>query len=89
MGITRANYGIIYIQNIILNNIDVFDKLLADAVIKYKPIKDEEIKQKIKEIEQWNENWKLRKVEIIIPILINHLNLPCHCIRDLLKIRPI
>ena len=59
LGITRANYGIIYIQNIILNNIDVFDKLLADAVIKYKPIKDEEIKQKIKEIEQWNENWEI------------------------------
>jgi len=59
LGITRADYGIIYIQNIILNNIDVFDKLLADAVIKYKPVKDEEIKKKIKEIEQWNENWEI------------------------------
>lgn len=59
LGITRADYGIIYIQNIILNNIGVFDGLLADAVIKYKPVKNKEIKKKIKEIEQWNEKWEI------------------------------
>ncbi|MFH1946780.1 MAG: DEAD/DEAH box helicase family protein [Candidatus Magasanikbacteria bacterium] len=59
LGITRADYGIIYIQNIILNNIGVFDILLEDSVIRYKPVKDKEIEKKIKEIEQWDEGWEV------------------------------
>jgi type III restriction enzyme len=59
LGITRFDNGLIYIQNIMLNNIEEFDKLLNDAVLKYKPIKDEEIKKKIEEIEQWNEDWEI------------------------------
>lgn len=59
LGITRFNNGTVYIQNIILNNANEFDKLFNKAVIKYKPIKDEEIKKKIEEIEQWNENWEV------------------------------
>lgn len=60
--ITRFNNGTVYIQNIILNNIEVFDKLFNDSVLKYKPIKDEEIKRKIKQIEQWNDEWEIVKV---------------------------
>ena len=59
LGITRGGFGIVYIQNIILNNIDIFDKLLEDSILKYKPVKNEEIKQKIQEIEQWNDDWEI------------------------------
>lgn len=61
LGITKFNNGATYMQNIILNNIDVFDKLFNDAVMKYKPVKDREIKKKIEEIEQWDENWEIAK----------------------------
>lgn len=59
LGISRLNNGAIYIQNIILNNADVFGELFDGAIRKYKPIKDEEIKKKIKEIEEWNDEWEV------------------------------
>jgi len=59
LGITRLDGGAIYIQNIILNNADVFGELFDKAVSEYKPIKDEEIKKRIKEIEEWDEKWEI------------------------------
>jgi type III restriction enzyme len=59
IGINLFGNGIIYIQNIVLNNYEEFGKLFEDAVISYKPVKEEEKKNKIKEIEQWNEEWEI------------------------------
>ncbi len=59
LGISRLNNGAIYIQNIILNNTNVFGKLFDNAIRRYKPIKDKEIKEKIKEIEEWNNEWEI------------------------------
>lgn len=55
----RVNNGATYIQNIILNNVDVFGELFDKAVRRYKPIKDGEIKKKIEEIEEWNNDWEI------------------------------
>jgi type III restriction enzyme len=59
LSITRFDNGTIFIQNIILNNIEIFDQLFDEAVLQYRPVKNEEIKRKIKEIEQWNEQWEI------------------------------
>ncbi len=58
-GINLLGTGIIFIQNIVLNNFIVFSRLFDKAIRNYKPIKDEEIKQKIKETEEWNNNWEI------------------------------
>ncbi len=59
LGINLVGNGIIYIQNIVLNNAEYFSKLFDQAIRSYKPIKDEEVYKKIEEIEQWNENWEI------------------------------
>ena len=51
--------GIVYIQNIILNNMGVFSQLFYDTTRTYKEIKEREIEQKIQEIEEWDENWEI------------------------------
>jgi type III restriction enzyme len=51
--------GIIYIQNIVLNNYEVFGKLFDEAVTNYKPIKNKEKLKKIEEAEEWNNNWEI------------------------------
>lgn len=59
MGINMFGNGVIYIQNIVLNNYDVFGKLIDESVNTYKPIKNEEKKKKIEEIEEWNDEWEI------------------------------
>jgi type III restriction enzyme len=59
LGINLFGNGIIYIQNIALNNYEAFGKLFDEAVSEYKPIKEEEKNKKIEEVEQWNDNWEI------------------------------
>lgn len=59
IGINLLGNGIIYIQNIVLNNADIFSKLFDEAVRDYVPTKEEEKKQKIKQSEEWNEAWEI------------------------------
>ncbi|MBU3924377.1 DEAD/DEAH box helicase family protein [Patescibacteria group bacterium] len=58
-GVNLLNGGIIYIQNITLNNYEVFGKLFDGAVRAYEPVKDTEIKEKIEEAEEWNNEWEI------------------------------
>jgi type III restriction enzyme len=59
IGINLFGNGIIYIQNIVLNNYEVFGKLFDEAVTNYKPIKNKEKLKKIEEAEEWNNNWEI------------------------------
>ena len=59
LNVNLVGNGIIYIQNIVLNNAGVFSQLLDESVRAYKPVKDEEINKKIEEIEEWNEEWEI------------------------------
>src|SRR3989344_2817901 len=53
IGVNLRENGIIYVQNVILNNYDIFGKLFDQAIKEYQPIKDKEIKDKIKVVEEW------------------------------------
>ena len=55
----RKNNGAIFVQNIIFNNSKIFGQVFNDATLKYKPVKNKEIEKKIKEIEEWNEDWEI------------------------------
>ena len=59
LDINLVGNGIIYIQNTVLNNANVFSKLFDEATRAYRPIKDEEINKKIKEVEEWNDKWEI------------------------------
>lgn len=59
IGVNLLDNGIIYIQNVVLNNPATFEKLFDQAVRAYKPVKDMEIKEKIKESEEWNNGWEI------------------------------
>jgi type III restriction enzyme len=59
LGINYLGNGIIYIQNIILNNGLTFGKLLDDAIVAYMPVKEKEKNKKIKEVEAWNDEWEI------------------------------
>ena len=59
VGVKLLNGGIIYIQNIVLNNYEVFGELFDKAVRAYEPVKDVEIKDKNKEAEEWNNEWEI------------------------------
>lgn len=59
LSINLFGNGVIYIQNIVLNNADVFGKMIEDAINAYKPFKEEEKKNKIAETEQWNNDWEI------------------------------
>ena len=63
LNINLFGNGIIFIQTIVLNNADVFSKLIDKAIRNYKPIKEEEIRSKKKELEEWNENWEIEKTK--------------------------
>ncbi len=58
-GVNLFNNGIIFIQNIVLNNHEVFGKLFDEAVRAYEPTKEKEIKKKIEETEEWNSEWEI------------------------------
>lgn len=59
LGINLFGTGVIYIQNIVLNNSEVFGNLFDQAVNTYKPVKEEEKRKKIEEIEEWNDKWEI------------------------------
>ena len=59
LNINLHGNGIIYIQNVVLNNFKVFSELFDDSIREYKPIKELEIQQKIEELEEWNEDWEI------------------------------
>ena len=59
LNINLVGNGIIYIQNIVLNNAGTFSALFDKAIRAYRQVKNEEIDKKIKEIEEWNEDWEI------------------------------
>lgn len=59
LGLNLIGNGIIFVQNIILNNADIFSRLLDQAIREYKPIKEKEIEKRIEETEKWDENWEI------------------------------
>lgn len=61
IGINLIGTGVIFIQNITLNNYKVFGELFDMAIRKYKPVKDIEIKEKIKEVEEWSNVWEIEE----------------------------
>lgn len=59
LDIKLVGNGIVYIQNVVLNNAEIFSELFDRSVGKYKPLKDAEINKKIEEIEEWNSHWEI------------------------------
>jgi len=55
------NNNAIYIQNICLNNYEKIGQLLDLSVNNFKPIKEQEIEDKIKKIEKWNSEWEIKE----------------------------
>ncbi len=64
-----TNNGAVYIQNIILNNAEVFSKLFDKAVREYKPVKEEENRKKMKEAEEWNNDWEIEETRNYNPTI--------------------
>ena len=59
--------GIIYTQNIVLNNFETFGRLFDEAVRAYEPEKQEELAEKIQEIEEWNDEWEISETRNFNP----------------------
>ena len=59
LGINRHDGGLAIIQNIVLNNLEIFDKVFNLAVKAYVPVKDDEIKKRVEEVEEWNKEWEI------------------------------
>ena len=59
IGVNMYDLGAIYVQNIVLNNAEEFSKLIDKAVTEYKPVKEEEKRKKIEEVEEWNDEWEI------------------------------
>lgn len=59
LNVKLVGNGIVYIQNVVLNNAVIFSKLFDESIRKYKPLKDAEINKKIEEIEEWNDDWEI------------------------------
>ncbi len=59
IGVDILDLGVIYVQNVILNNANEFSKLIDSAVTKYRPVKEEEKKKKIEENEEWDNEWEI------------------------------
>lgn len=56
---SKTENGHIKIRDIILSNYDTFTKLINDATYIFKDTKKIEIKEKVEEIEEWNDNWEI------------------------------
>ncbi|MBL1213560.1 MAG: DEAD/DEAH box helicase family protein [Ignavibacteriae bacterium] len=59
LNVNLLDNGIIYIQTVCLNNIDIFSKLIDKAIIAYKPVKEKEKLEKIEETEVWDPEWEI------------------------------
>ena len=69
LNVNLVGNGIIYIQNIVLNNAKTFSKLFDESIRAYKPLKDKEINKKIEEIEEWNEKWEIAENRNLNPYI--------------------
>lgn len=58
-GINPLEGGIVYVQNIVLNNFEVFRRLFNESVRAYEPEKQEEVNEKIQEVEEWDDTWEI------------------------------
>ncbi len=67
LGIKLVGTGLIYIQNICLNNLGFFDILINKSIEEYKPTKDEEIEKKIEKTELIIKNWEIEKTRNFNP----------------------
>lgn len=56
---SKTENGHIKIRDIILSNAEIFNKLLNDTTKIYKLTKEKEIKEKVEEIEEWNDKWEV------------------------------
>jgi type III restriction enzyme len=61
LNIELAGNGIIYIQNICLNNAEKFSELFDKAIKDYKPKKDREVREKAEELEEFIEGWEVEE----------------------------
>jgi len=61
LNIKLVGNGVIYVQNVVLNNAEVFSELFDQAIREYMPIKDKEVKEKIEETEEWIADWEIEK----------------------------
>jgi type III restriction enzyme len=59
LGVNLYENGIIFIQNVVLNNPQVFDELFDEAIQSYIPVKKKERKERVKLAEKWNEAWEI------------------------------
>ncbi len=50
---------IVFVQSVILNNYEVFSNLVAKSTEAYKPIKNEELKVKAKNLINWDLEWEI------------------------------
>ena len=74
IGTNLLNGGIIYVQNIVLNNFEVFGRLFDEAVRAYEPVKKEEIQEKIKDTEEWNTAWEVSETRNYNPNIYKPYN---------------
>lgn len=66
-GISPFDGGLVYIQNIVLNNFETFSRLFDASVRAYEPAKQEELEEKIKETEEWNDTWEISETRNFNP----------------------
>jgi len=59
LGIKKRDNGLIYVQNIVLNNFEAFGKLFDKTVRAYIPTKEKEVNNRIKDLEEWNKEWEV------------------------------
>ncbi|MBE7704081.1 MAG: hypothetical protein E7Z89_08560 [Cyanobacteria bacterium SIG28] len=75
---------IVYIQSAILNNINVFSKLLSMATEKYKPVKTEELKTKAQNLINWDLEWEIPESKSYNPEIfekvdvLKSISTPCY-----------
>jgi len=74
LNIKLVGNGIIYIQNVCLNNAETFSKLFDESIRTYKPVKDEEVKKKIEELEEWNNQWEISESRNFNPYTYKKFN---------------
>ena len=61
LNIWKGENDVVYIQNIVLNNREVFEKLFFDSTNQYKKVKEIEIEKKIEKTEEWQDDWEIAK----------------------------
>lgn len=74
LNINLLDNGIIYIQNICLNNANIFSELIDRSINYYKPVKEKEIHNKLEESEVWNTDWDISESRNYSPITYQSYN---------------